>query len=497
MRSASDMLRELLTGLRFAGTAEGEAARRRIRERLPAELRRPDQWLGRVSPGCFATHSVHEGCDFSCTACYLASSANRTPPAPFAEVAAQLDAIRRWAGPGGNVQITSGEVTLLPVDALVAIVRYARAVGLDPMLMTHGQRLARDPAYLHRLMVEGGLAKVSFHVDTTQRGRQGQRPGAREAELNEIREGFAELVRAARAATGRRLHAATTMTVTAENLDEIPDVVRCLVRNADAFRILGLNPTADVGRTRVAAEKRVEQLHARVAEGLGRRINPRTFGFGDPRCNAVALFWVVRFGERVEVVEVTREGRALDRRFFAALTRGAFAGFTLDDATPPEAAGRLLRLFARSPQYAWQWPMYAVARLLGEVRWMPAFAAAVLRGERWFVRPFAVVVHAFMSRDELDTPEGRARLAACSFRVPVGDRMVSMCEVNGTDQRRALNLEARALVQVAEPASHAQSPRRDDRASCGCARSPRTNLTHARGANLGRSSCAGPQGATG
>lgn len=446
------MLRSFVQGLRYVDTADAVGARARVWRQLEPALQTPEQWLGRVSPGCFATHQVHERCDFACTACYLARTANQTPPLPFAEVKAQLDAIRATAGPGGNVQITAGEVTLLPPADLVRIVRYARDLGLDPMLMTHGQTFDRDPSYLHRLMLEAGLMKVSIHVDTTQRGRIGQPTTTRETDLDPVRERFAALIRDARRVTGRPLHAASTVTVTADNLDQIPDVVRWMARNADAFRMLGLNPTAAVGRTRVAREGDSDGLHDRICEGLGRRVSPTTFTFGHPRCSRVVLMWVVRFGDRFEVVEVRRDDHALDRWFFRQLMGGAFPGFSLDDATPPEAAGRVLRLIARSPRYAWQWPLFAVSRLVGEREWLPAFARAAAAGAPWWVRPFAVVVHAFMSPEQLDTVEGRARLAACAFRVPVEGQMVPMCEVNATSLRRELNVATRArLVNVAEP----------------------------------------------
>ena len=52
-----------------------------------------------------------------------------------------------------------------------------------------------------------------------------------------------------------------------------------------------------------------------------------------------------------------------------------------------------------------------------------------------------LVVHRFMSADELETPLGRERLQACVFKLPVNGRMVSMCEMNATGLRRELNLQ--------------------------------------------------------
>ena len=62
--------------------------------------------------------------------CYLSEEANYARPQPFPEVRAQLDALRAELGPGGKVQITSGEVTLLVSEKLGRIVAYAREIGL-------------------------------------------------------------------------------------------------------------------------------------------------------------------------------------------------------------------------------------------------------------------------------------------------------------------------------------------------------------------------------
>ena len=72
------------------------------------------------------------------------------------------------------------------------------------MVMTHGDSFRRRPGLLERYMVEGGLRDVSIHIDTTQRGRLGTRwrAAGTEAELNDLRSEFADLVRQARARTG-------------------------------------------------------------------------------------------------------------------------------------------------------------------------------------------------------------------------------------------------------------------------------------------------------
>src|SRR3954467_4463582 len=190
---------------------------------LDPALRLPGQGLGQKATGCGATIGVQPRCDFACTGCYLGHEANRIPALPTAAVLRQLDEMRQWLGPKSNVQITDGEVTLRPVAELVEILRYARSIGVIPMVMTHGDNLRRQPGLLERLMVEGGLTEVSIHVDITQRGRDGYKAPKSELELMPLRAEFAGMVREARRRTGRRLRAAMTLTVTRENLAQIAD----------------------------------------------------------------------------------------------------------------------------------------------------------------------------------------------------------------------------------------------------------------------------------
>ena len=97
------------------------------------------------------------------------------------------------------MQITDGEVTLRPVEELIEILRYARSIGIVPMVMTHGDNFRRQPGLLERLMSEGHLTEVSIHIDITQRGRDGYRAPKSELELMPLRDEFAAMIRDARA----------------------------------------------------------------------------------------------------------------------------------------------------------------------------------------------------------------------------------------------------------------------------------------------------------
>lgn len=435
---------------------ERRAAREKWEALAPA-LKDKNQVLGRHSAGCSATYGVMEACNFKCTACYLADTANDTPPLPFEEVKVQLDRIREHLGPWGNTQITAGEVTLLPCDDLIRILKYCQEIQLSPMVMTHGQNILQEPNYLHRLMVEGGLDKISIHIDTTQKGRLGLRARDTEADIHWIRDAFANLVRQARRITGRPLAAATTMTVTEDNFHQIPDVMRWLIANNDAFRMVSFQPTAEVGRTRVKEQvEKQPELWDQICEGVGETLNRHAFKIGHPKCNTTTLMFVIEFEHNGEmerhVMEVTRPDVEDDQTFLESLLNDGFAGFSPDGEPNAVVLARILGRLRKHPKMAASIPAFCVRRAWDERSWIPRFLRAVSTGKRWRINPFVIIIHNFMSSHQLETKEGKERLEACFFRVPIDGEMVSMCELNGTDMRRKLNHDDQdRLITVVEP----------------------------------------------
>ena len=429
-------------------------------ERLPEALRHDEQLLGRSTPGCAATVGVHEACDLACTACYLPAEANAAAPLPLDDVVEQLRAIRAHLGPGGQVQFTSGEVTLLPDDQLIALLHAARELELAPMLMTHGEHLLAKPERLHRLVREGGLQRLAIHVDGTQRGRPGVRPGQPERELHPLRDRMAELVRGARAATGRRLMLAHTVTVTDGNLADVADVVRWAVGRADAVSLLSFQPAAQVGRTRAespsssspaprrAQAAGADPVWAGVREGLGVPVDPTSWSFGHTACNAVTLVLVIAADAERRVIEVRHPGSRVDAWLWRRLLV-AFGGWTRND---DHALLRLLGRALRRPGLSLAASAVLLARLVGLLPTWLRLAGAALRGRTAWAAPLFLVVHRFMDAGELDTPLGVERLQGCSFRVPVDGRMVSMCELNATELRRSFaRATRRASVAAVEP----------------------------------------------
>lgn len=412
---------------------------------LPESLRVPQQTMGRGHHSCGATHGVMERCDFACTSCYLSPVANATPPLEAELVHRQLDELRAFLGPQGKAQLTSGEVTLLPVEVLGGYVAYARRIGLDPMVMTHGQRLLDDPDYLRRLVADFGLKKLSIHIDSTQRGRPGWHREQREEELHAVRSLYADLIRKTRRATGRTLHVATTVTVNAKVLDQIPKIIDWVLDNADAFRMVSFQPVAEVGRTqdqRIAGLG-LDDVWEKICEGLGSRLNRHGLYFGHPECHIIAPVVVIRAGSRRWVVETSRKGHSWDRGFLDRLMR-ALGGFSTYEKPAWLNGLQVVSIGLRHPLLVLEAPAYGLYRLWGLRHVLRRAVGQALRLRPLSVRPLAIIVHKFMSPDELETPLGKERLAACVFQVPIDGKMVPMCQMNAAGLRQALNEELRA-----------------------------------------------------
>ncbi|MEO0651946.1 MAG: hypothetical protein AAFZ65_14820 [Planctomycetota bacterium] len=429
---------------------ERDALLRAKWDSLPDAARTDVQLAGRGGVSCGATHGVLERCDLACTSCYLTPIANRTPPLAFEAVKAQLDALRAALGPGGKAQITAGEVTLLPLEQLGRIVSYAVRIGLDPMLMTNGQRLVAEPDYLLTLVRDHGLRKVSFHVDLTQRGRPELKGARRERDLNPVRDAQAELLRRVRRETGAALHGAITMTVTPSSLDQVGDVVDWARRNADVARIVSFQPAAEVGRTRDGralehGAPSMDALWERICAPFGRPLERHALHFGHPECNVTVPVVSVTVGSEPLTFEVVRAGSARDRAAFGRLM--AAIANRVDSAAPPgQIALSLLGQLLRRPRLLGDALGIGLRRTWHERRAVARILAGLLRFKHLTLRPQLWVIHRFMDADELATPLGRERLAACVFKLSVGGELVSMCEMNATDLRLEQNREARGQV---------------------------------------------------
>lgn len=413
-----------MTGRFATETAEARRGLSAAWAMLPDALRTPTQFLGRQYVGCGATIGAMPRCDFTCTGCYLGADANQMRPRPVEEIEAQMRALRAWLGPAGNLQLTDGEVTLRRPDQLVRLISYARGIGLVPMLMTHGETFRRTPGLLERLMVEGGLSEVSFHVDTTMRGRRdGYAAATTESQLDGLRAEFAAMIRRARRRTGRRLEAASTVTVTRHNLDGVAGVVRWFLANADAFKMVSFQPLAGVGRTAPDLEGVTpDELWEQIAAGAGDPALRRGEGhLGHPACSRfVQGLAVGRTGAR-RLVPLYRGDDARDVAFVdELLERVGGTSFRLD--RPVDALRRAWHVLRPHGGFLLRRGLPFAARLLRR--------AGTVRADY-----FCVVSHHFMSAAETATALGRERLQACAFRVPINGVLQPMCAVNAGGMR--------------------------------------------------------------
>jgi hypothetical protein len=447
--------------------AESRALLQRNRASLPAALRTPHQMLGRQGNGCGATIGAMPRCDFACRGCYLGEDANKVPSASVEEIKAQMRALRPVLGPAGNLQLTDGEVTLRPDEELIELLRYARSIDLIPMLMTHGDSFRRRPGLLERLVVEGGLTELSIHVDTTQRGRVGTyRQATTEAELNPLRAEFASMLAEVRRRTGIPVRAATTMTVTPENLGGVADVVRWLLANPRAFFMVSFQPIAQVGRTEdgLGDSVSVEALWAEIARGAYGSATPQDVArllagqkwLGHPGCNRFVHGLVARFQDgRLPVFHPIRQHNdPRDTRVVDGFLE-RFGGVSFRRDHPTVMVARMMGMALRCPGFLLRHvPPYArhwMRRLTGRGLW--GGLRALQRGEV-SVSGFLFVSHHFMSRAQLDTALGKERLAHCVFHVPTEDGLRSMCEVNALGLREAYYATLTARRRAArEPAA--------------------------------------------
>lgn len=448
-------LKSLWNALRHPIHPETRENLERLWAGLADDLRGPEQLYGRQWEGCGATIGAMPRCDFSCTACYLGKEANSIPPLALDEIRDQLKLIRSQVGRWGNVQLTDGEVALRPAAEVIELLRSARELELIPMLMTHGEGFRKRPELLERLVHEGGLSEISFHIDTTQRGRGDLRP-QRERELHGVRADFAELVRRVRRSTGRELRVASTVTVTRDNLAGVAEIVEWMVRNHDVYRMLSFQPVASVGRTRDRNGVSREELWDEICRGLGhdRRAADSAWRsnliFGHPECTHVVMGAVwdpsdgpPRFVPLRDPTDPVAESRL--RTFF-----GRFGGLSFRNDTRSVAVARALGLFLRAP---WFWTMHAPRWLNA---WLRRADSSVLQAATRSARsdarlsPLVIVSHHFMDEGTLESPIGKRREAACVFQVPYRGELVSMCRINATGLRQT-QYRSQAKKLTAQP----------------------------------------------
>ena len=407
---------------------------------LPKELQTRNQISGRHLTHCGFTLGASY-CSFHCTHCYLPKNANEIPIPSLEQVKEQIDANRRFQGPGGGLQITGGDVADAywksgRRDELIEIVRYAYSVGSIPMLMTHGQTLIEHPEFLERLVTEGGLRQISVHVDMTQAGRHGFPIGRikSEADLHPVRQAFTDLAWSIREKTGATLEYALSFTVTRRNIDEVPEVIRWYLADPQRsyiWRMLSFQPEADTGRTIFSQQPITSaDVWQKICEGVGRPLRRDTSIFGHPDCNSWAPLLIARPSGKF--LPLLPDDEKFQKVFGDGLRIAGGLSLVNDDAGTP--VFRLAGLLFHHPILA----VRIVSHLL---RHLTAAGAprevlhSLLRGK---VHTLGLGIHNFMDASQVATadrdPVIKARLDSCVFKGAVkrdGEWVaVPMCSMN-------------------------------------------------------------------
>jgi len=189
---------------------------------------------------------VSDICNIYCEGCYRQ---HLTGHKPLEQIKEEILFFRQWRNPD-NVSIAGGEPLIHP--QIVDIVAFIAQNGIKPIVLTNA--VALTPEMLRELK-KAGLAGFTIHIDSHQ-----NRPhwrGKSEAELNELRQHYADMV-----AAERGLYVIFNSTVYPSTFREIPDVMRWGQANID--RVHGLvfityrTATTDVHVAHDVADRQVD-----------------------------------------------------------------------------------------------------------------------------------------------------------------------------------------------------------------------------------------------
>ncbi len=432
---------------------------------LPESARTPAQTIGRHAVGCEGTHGVFPKCNLTCSPCYHSADANKVRidgEHTLREVAAQLEYLDSRRGPRAHAQLIGGEVSLLAPEVHAAALTIMREHGREPMSFTHGDF---DYEYLRAVVLDDhgarrfGRVSYAAHFDKLMRGRRGIPRPRSEAELHPYRRQFKDMFVTLKREHGVSSYLAHNMTVTPDNVDEVPGVVDAVV-GMGGYSMVSFQPAAFVGDERRwrgdYREVDIDAVWERIERAMGQRIRYEAIQFGDPRCNRTALGFMV--GDRWHPFLDPALGPEQHARddFFTHLGGVNFGG------TPPFLLlVKLLRVLAGHPSgvlVAVRWAESAVRRSGGMVH----LSKSLLHRK---IRPMTFVVHRFMDAENVAPAwemmkagvtasdptllETQERLAACTYSMahPETGELVPAC-VQHSVLDPGENIELRRLLPI-------------------------------------------------
>jgi len=381
----------------------GEEQRQRQRIQKTAkrmgEVFTPNQVLGRLhSIGCVAVE-ITQKCNLDCTLCYLSEHSQSVEDIPIEEVFRRLDDVLEHFGPGTHVQITGGDPTLRKHSELVEIIAYANSLGLYTALFTNGIGATRK---LLKRLVAVGLRDVAFHVDSTQRRKEGDS----ELALNGIRQEYIDRTK------GLGLMVIFNNTVHKDNFDEIPELVRFYRERAKDIGLVSFQLQADTGRGEWRKRDVIinkETVEQQIEAGSSQNLPWDVMQVGHSECHHYLPTLVAN-----DTVYPIMQ----DKTFFAEFMRD-FKDACWDRQKPTSyIAGRFTWQLIKKPRWFFRLPMFAFGLLKMMV------SDLLKAGGK--AHQLTFFVQNFMDASQLQ----QDRIDACSFMVMTNEGPVSMCKHN-------------------------------------------------------------------
>jgi hypothetical protein len=179
-------------------------------------------WSKADNPGAWV--EVTDDCDLFCPGCYRHRLEGDRP---LDEVKRDILTCRSLTN-CGRISIAGGEPLLYP--HLAEVVEFIARNGMEPVIFTNGEKLDRAMA---AALKKAGVHQFFVHVDSGQ-----QRPGwegKSEAELNELRQRYADMI-----AELGGVRCGFNMTLTRRTLQDVPAIVEWVTANIDKVQNVSL-----------------------------------------------------------------------------------------------------------------------------------------------------------------------------------------------------------------------------------------------------------------
>ena len=358
-----------------------------------------NQILGRIHTiGCVAVE-ITQKCNLDCTLCYLSEHSQSVKDIPIEEVYRRLERVVFHYGEGTHVQITGGDPTLRKHTELVEIVRYARQIGLYPALFTNG--IAATRPLLEKLS-EAGLADIAFHVDTTQRRKEGET----ESELNDIRLEYMKRTE------GLGLQVMFNTTIHRENFEQLPELIEFFKKHAGFVNLVSFQLQAETGRGEWGSRDVIinqETVRNQIESGAGCALPWDAIQVGHTDCHSY-LPTLVSNNKVFPLVP--------SKEFFSDFVKD-FSDVQWDRVEQSKTVVLgFLKTLLRRPKWWFKGFSYLIWQLKNMFMSLVKSKAKVNR--------LTFFVQNFMDANHLD----QERVGACSFMVMTANGPVSMCEHN-------------------------------------------------------------------